>query len=131
MKKFLLILLLIALLVGGAYRFDYGPTRDILESLASTIVDLDKAVLDNKSVALREARIVVQRAMVNNGGVLETSPCLSDVLVPGWSLDIVHAPREEVDDQFNKQCASFLSGETQYLIEYDTLGNFVQIVERN
>lgn len=128
MKKILLLLLVLTLLIVGAYRFDYGRTRDIVDGKLSNIINLDKVLLNNKSVALREARIVVQNALINNKGILTRGQCLSNILVPGWSLDIVHYPRTDEDNYIDNQCETFVSGEHKYLIEYSTTGDFVRIV---
>jgi len=129
MKKILFFLLLIALIVGVSYYKDYGRTRIYIEDSLITIVNLDKTLLNNKSVAMREARNRFQESIAN-GVSLAEGPCLAELLVPGWSLDIVHNPKEAIDREREHQCKYFLDGLTERLIEYDTIGNFIRIVER-
>lgn len=53
-------------------------------------------------------------------------PCLSNALMPGWVLDIVHNPRQPVDDLVVNQCASYVSGQAKHFVELDTEGNLVR-----
>lgn len=129
MRKFLLLLLLLALLITGAYRLDYGPTRNIIARMMDMIAKPDAYILNNKSIALRQSRELVDEAIAR-GDDLSAGPCLASFVVPGWSLDIVHIPRSEEDDLVKNQCSVFLSGETAHLIEYDEYGNFIQIISQ-
>jgi hypothetical protein len=130
MKKIFVFLLFFALLASFAYALDFGSTRSLFRNIVVNFSTLDEKLLNNKSVALKEARITVQAAIVSNGGVLESAPCLAEELVPGWSLDVVHIPRIEEDEFPENSCISFLNGDTERLIEYDTLGDFIGIIER-
>lgn len=53
-------------------------------------------------------------------------PCLSDSLMKGWVVDIVHNPRNEIDDLIENQCQSYIDGRASHFVELDTMGNFVQ-----
>ena len=53
-------------------------------------------------------------------------PCLSNALMPGWVLDIVHDPRQPVDDLVENQCAAYVSGQAKHFVELDTTGNLVR-----
>ena len=127
-RKFLLFILLIIIATSVAYKYDYKGTRQYIERTIFNVTELDAILLNNKSVALREARIIFQ-TQASKGKFLDGS-CLAEELVPGWSFDIVHSPLTEKDVLPENQCANYLSGKTQYLIEYDTIGNFIQIKER-
>ena len=53
-------------------------------------------------------------------------PCLSDALMSGWVADIVHDPRQSIDDLGQNQCPSFIDGRARHFVELDTEGNFVR-----
>lgn len=58
---------------------------------------------------------------------MSKGPCLSNDLMPGWVVDIVHVPREEIDNLPGNQCQAFLEGRARNFIELDTNGNLVRI----
>jgi hypothetical protein len=54
-------------------------------------------------------------------------PCLTNDLITNWALDLVHNPREKIDDLKENQCQSYLEGRTKHFIEMDQNGNIVRI----
>lgn len=52
--------------------------------------------------------------------------CLTNDLKPGWVVDIVHSPRQSVDDLSENQCGAYLEGRANHFVELDTKGNFVR-----
>ena len=128
-KKILVLVLFIVLAIGAAYQYDIKNTRSVIEGMFANVSNLDAILLNNKSLALREAKTVFQNELDN--GKNFDGACLREELVPGWSFDIVHSPRIEEDSLTANKCTNFENGITQYLIEYDTIGNFVQIKERS
>ena len=61
------------------------------------------------------------------GEDFSSGPCLSNDLMRGWVLDIVHNPRQAIDDLPQNQCPSLLEGRAKHFVELDTLGNLVRI----
>lgn len=61
-----------------------------------------------------------------SGADLSTGPCLSDALLPGWVLDIVHHPRTAIDNLPENQCPSFLEGRAKHFVELDIEGRVVR-----
>lgn len=61
------------------------------------------------------------------GEDFSTGPCLSNDLMPGWVVDIVHSPRQAIDDLAENQCSSYLEGRSKHFVELDTLGNLIRI----
>lgn len=61
-----------------------------------------------------------------SGGDFSNGPCLSNALMPGWVVDIVHNPRLSVDDLLENQCSAYLEGRAKHFIELDIEGNFVR-----
>lgn len=62
---------------------------------------------------------------VKSGQDLSLGPCLSDALMPGWVVDIVHKPRVALDDLAENQCPSYIEGRSLHLVELDIEGNLV------
>ena len=57
----------------------------------------------------------------NAGGFseLELGPCLLDPIPnePDWVCDVAHNPRQEVDNNPNNQCQSYLLGQAKHFVE--------------
>lgn len=49
-------------------------------------------------------------------------PCLSNALMDDWVLDIVHNPRQPVDDLIENKCSPL----AKHIVELDTNGNLVR-----
>lgn len=62
-----------------------------------------------------------QKADLSNG------PCLSNDLLPGWVADIVHSPRQSIDDLAQNQCPAYLEGRATHFVELDLEGNVVRV----
>lgn len=71
--------------------------------------------------------VVLYRAAVKEGIDLSTGPCLTNDLRPGWVVDVVHSPRERIDDLPQNQCPAFLEGRATHFVELDTKGNVVRV----
>lgn len=54
-------------------------------------------------------------------------PCLSNSLISGWVLDIVHNPRQPVDDVAENQCGTYLNGQAKHFVELDPEGNLIRV----
>ncbi len=60
------------------------------------------------------------------GENFSNGPCLSNALMPGWVVDIVHNPRQPIDDLPENQCSAYIAGQAQHFVELDTNGNLVR-----
>jgi hypothetical protein len=58
---------------------------------------------------------------------LSNGPCLTNDLIPGWVADVVHNPREQVDDLPENQCQAYIEGRAKQFVELDLKGNIVRI----
>lgn len=76
--------------------------------------------------AVNQAKYFYQQKK-QRGEDFSSAPCLSDALMPGWVVDIVHNPRQSIDDLPENQCPSFVQGRTKHFVELDTLGNLVRV----
>lgn len=56
-----------------------------------------------------------------------SGPCLTNDLMRDWVVDIVHTPREKIDDLPSNQCAAYLEGRSHHVVELDTNGNIVRL----
>ena len=60
------------------------------------------------------------------GEDFSNGPCLSNALMPGWVVDIVHQPRKAIDDLLENQCSAYVEGSAKHFVELDIDGNFVR-----
>lgn len=80
--------------------------------------EFDKAVANAKSLYRKRA---LEGMDMSNG------PCLTNDLMPGWVVDIVHSPRQPADDLPENQCPAYLEGRASHFVELDTSGNLVRV----
>lgn len=60
------------------------------------------------------------------GEDFSSGPCLTNALTPDWVLDIVHNPRQPIDDLPENQCPAYLEGRARHFVELDPDGNLVR-----
>ena len=60
------------------------------------------------------------------GEDMSNGPCLTESLMPGWVVDIVHSPRQPIDDLPENQCQTFRERRVKHFIELDINGNLVR-----
>jgi len=46
--------------------------------------------------------------------------------MPGWVLDLVHNPRQPIDDLPENQCNSFVEGRSKHFVELDIEGDLIK-----
>lgn len=73
--------------------------------------------------AVNQARFLYQQ---RKGEDLSKGPCLSNALMPGWVVDIVHNPRLTIDDLPENQCSAYIEGKLKHFVELDTEGNLIK-----
>lgn len=112
-KGFLVILVLTILLLAGYFTlvvnnaFVKGPSKSEIE------------------VAINQAQHFYRQKKMR-GEDLSTGPCLTENLMPGWVVDIVHNPRLPIDDLPENQCQSFREVKAKHFVELDINGNLVR-----
>ena len=62
-----------------------------------------------------------------SGESFTNGPCLSNALITGWVADIVHNPRQPIDDLPQNQCPAFSEGRATHVIEMDLDGNIIKV----
>lgn len=83
-----------------------------------TKLTIDKAVATAQDIYRRK---------VSAGTNLSNGPCLTNDLMIGWVADIVHNPRQSIDDLPENQCQAYLEGRAIHFIELDLNGNLVRL----
>ncbi len=80
-----------------------------------------------KDRAIRLAKDLYQKR-VREGIDLSAGPCLSEQVIPDWCVDVVHVPRQAVDNQPDNQCRLYRTGQVHHFVELDEKGNLVRAV---
>ncbi len=112
-KVALLVLSLTAVILTGVLTIIINPHST--NSTSKTEID----------TAINQAKLLyLQRKQT--GQDFTKGPCLTNALLPGWVLDVVHNPREEIDDLPENQCPSFTEGSAVHFVELDPEGNFIR-----
>jgi hypothetical protein len=104
----------VLLFTGAACVSKSGPGVN-LSPTAKT--DTERAVAEAKKV------FAEQKA----GGVdMSSGPCLSNEIILGWVADVVHNPRQAVDNLPANQCSAYREGKARHFVELDTEGNLIR-----
>lgn len=110
----------LALVVIGAY-FIFKPTGRLTKE--TPMEDFKKGTEQNE--AIEKAKSVFEQTRTE-GVDLRDGPCLAEELLPNWSFDIAHSPREAVDEAETNQCQNYRSGKTKHVVEFDVEGNLIR-----
>lgn len=76
--------------------------------------------------AVNQAKKVYQQKK-DQGIDFTNGPCLTNDLLPDWVVDIVHNPRQTIDNLPENQCAAFTEGRSKHFVELDPEGNVVRV----
>jgi hypothetical protein len=57
---------------------------------------------------------------------MSSGPCLSNEIIPDWVADVVHNPRQAVDNLAANQCSAYQEGKAHHFVELDQEGNFIR-----
>ncbi|MCY4436111.1 MAG: hypothetical protein OXE05_02100 [Chloroflexi bacterium] len=93
----------------------------VLVRLASSGAD----VVEERERAIGLAQDIYAQKRAD-GVDFSKGPCLSEELMNGWAADIVHSPRQPVDDLPENQCQSYRAGKAFRLVELDPDGNVIR-----
>ncbi len=89
-----------------------------------------RPAIDTGKISEREviaAAVDLYKKRAAGGMSMDNGPCLTNDLMPGWVVDIVHSPREPMDDLPQNQCPAYLEGRAKHFVELDTNGNLVRV----
>jgi hypothetical protein len=79
------------------------------------------------TMAHRAEQAYRQYAATHSAEDLSRGPCIAENLVSGWVADIVHNPRQAIDDLPQNQCTNYLNGTATHFVELDPQGNVIRI----
>lgn len=65
---------------------------------------------------------------LEKGTDLNSGPCLMNPMsnFPDWVCDVVHEPREAVDNDSGNQCSAYIEGNAHHFVEVDTNCNLIK-----
>lgn len=80
-----------------------------------------------RQAAIDAARDAYETAVAGEQ-MLDAGPCIAEELetVPGWSVDIAHEPRQDVDVDPANQCQLYREGKTEHFVELDPDGELIR-----
>ena len=118
-------------MVGDVIRFRVLPLVVAFALVVLFVVVLVRLASSGEDlVAERERAIALAQEVYAQkkaaGTDFSNGPCLSEDLMEGWVADIVHSPRQPVDDAPENQCQSYRSGRAFRLVELDPDGNVIR-----
>lgn len=122
MKKFLLFIAGLIILTGAGCKQNIEKTANQTLGLGAFNVE-QKAQKDIAEAKAKE--LFGQEA--NEGIDLKNGPCLAEEIIVDWSVDIVHSPRQDIDNKAENQCQNFRNGKTHHFVELDLNGNIINI----
>jgi hypothetical protein len=126
MQKLLLILL--AAVITAILISVFGYEQKVKETIKTVAGEntLNVNAMEDQAIATYLAREAFLQAKADEVDFSQ-GPCISDNLMPGWVVDMVHTPRLAIDDKKENKCPAIVSGRVKHLIELDTKGNLVNI----
>jgi hypothetical protein len=66
------------------------------------------------------------RQKVSEGVSMSRGPCLGEIM-PDWVADVVHNPRQPIDEDPANQCYDYRKGKAHHFVELDTNGELVRV----
>ena len=64
---------------------------------------------------------------LGSGRDMRNGPCLSNEIIPDWVCDIVHSPREDVDNLPENQCEAFGDGFSHHFVEVNATCDIIKV----
>lgn len=124
MRRFVVILAAVILLSGCTQVIQ--PVVNVSEYVTGK-VQIEQKKQADKTVAQFKCQELCQQRITNDGEDASVGPCLSSEIIPDWACDVVHSPRQPVDDDPRNQCGSFRDGATHHFVEVDGNCNLIKI----
>lgn len=119
--KTLVLSLIVLILVSSATVFLMGGNPFDFENnkyKPGVSYEMDIAVSQAQSLYYQKNKLGID---------FSEGPCLTNDLLPGWVADMVHVPREKVDNLAENQCQAYLEGRAQHFVELDLNGEVVRV----
>ena len=116
-RNAILFSLVLVAILGTALATFIFSNRKSLVCKPGQSSDLNKAICQ---------AVILYNQQKQLGTDFSEGPCLSNDLFPGWVADIVHNPRQSIDNLPANQCQAFIEGRANHFVELDTEGNIVR-----
>ena len=126
MRKILFLILICLVVIGGLYSLGNPTVKNIVDKIIKRTEESSREVIANRSIALAKAKGLHEKA-VAAGQDLSEGPCLAEEAIFDWSVDIVHIPRQGIDNEERNLCQKYMRGVTHHLIEMDGEGSIISI----
>lgn len=81
----------------------------------------------DKDQAIKKAKELYE-SKKREGWDFSKGPCLAEEVIPDWCVDIIHVPREAIDNRTENQCNLYRAGKVHHFVELDLNGNVVRAV---
>jgi hypothetical protein len=120
-KLFLFVLLVIVIVALATIISNNGNPfeRKIKNNYKAGVdIEADSAVNQAKKVYLQKKE---------QGIDLTDGPCLTNDLLPDWVVDIVHNPRQNIDNLVENQCPAYAEGRAKHFVEMDASGEIIRV----
>lgn len=117
-RNYLLICLVLSAILASALITTIFFSHKVYICKPGQSSDYDKAICQAQVLYEEQARL---------GSDFSSGPCLTNDLFPGWVADIVHNPRQPVDDLPANQCQAFIEGRANHFVELDTMGKVIRV----
>lgn len=75
---------------------------------------------------VEQAKLLYRQKQIE-GMNFSSGPCLSDDVEEGWVVDVVHDPRQSIDNRSENQCLDYESGKAKHFVELDLEGEVVRV----
>ncbi len=104
-----------------------GPILILAITTGCIAGDDDDVSNDEQEQAIAAAMLIYEDVAAS-GVDLSNGPCIAEELedVPGWSVDIAHDPRQEIDNDPANQCRAYRDGRTTHFVELDPDGELIR-----
>lgn len=114
MPKAVLVILVLTTLILTAY-ITLTVNKAFVKGISKSDID----------TAVNQAQYFYRQKQAR-GEDLSNGPCLTESLMPEWVVDIVHNPRQPIDDLPENQCQTHREGRAKHFVELDLAGNLVR-----
>ena len=129
MKKKVLLILFLILTLGFPFGCQKKTQTNIEPAKQTNSIIPDNSDLvpagADKEKAIKEA-LKIYEEQKKQGADFSEGPCLSNELIPDWTADIAHNPRNTADNLPANQCANFLTKKAHHFVELDPEGNLIR-----
>jgi len=113
----------------GLIAFLTAGCGKIISDTAANLTGLtaiEQKLQADHDLAVGNARTIFHQEQLT-GRDFSNGPCLSDHLIDDWVLDVVHNPRQPIDDIPANQCTAYRNGTAHHFVEMDMEGNVVRV----